>query len=614
MRSLTKARLKHALGYSPFLRLMVFNVWFRSVILVIVVGGLAVALSLPEVWVVSRPGFHPVIRVSALSLAQAWALRQAAARATRLGRNESALMSYRSAVAHNPASLELNRGFFRSALLCPPTPQLSRDVRRQAPWLLRLTRTNLAEVELVARAYDHCRLPEAAIGVLSRHENDLAAPLQALYFKALIDHGQLNRFAERWRAWASRLADTPELGLLRLAYQAGWGTPEQATEARQSLSAVTGASAEQANRILLQLARLRRDPAACEQALRRLRQAKKDQLRDHATLWHVLIDAGRDAEAAQFVDSADQVPVSVAETVALAEVCLRLNLVSRARALLAQSLEADGFAPIVCARYGTLLIQTGDWAGLRALALKIRSRPDLPNSILAFGYFMEGRADLGEGRRETAELAFQRMAAFDFEIPELGLAFAQGLVNVGLVDPAMTALAKLESRMDSAPEFWTIYASAALRQTNLLSVLRATRRLYELEPFDPIVVNNYAMALLVERTDPPTALQLTSSLMARSNVVPAMKVNHAFALLQNDRVQEAKQELDAAPFLALDPAEQTQFCLARFEACARLNLTGDAWLCRDLIQVPLLYPSQQRWLEEAEKVLPPRSVAVPPEP
>jgi hypothetical protein len=93
MRERTKMRLALRLGYSPFLRLLVFNVWFRSAVIVLVFTALLLGLAIPKIWTVTPEGVYPVCKVRLLDLIRSRTLRHAAERAVAAGQPDAALPS-----------------------------------------------------------------------------------------------------------------------------------------------------------------------------------------------------------------------------------------------------------------------------------------------------------------------------------------------------------------------------------------------------------------------------------------------------------------------------------------------------------------------------------------
>src|SRR5437899_1735838 len=109
-----KQKLAAKLIYSPFLRLVLFNFWFRLAFFCFAGLLIFLALFLPRIWQVTPPGFLPVVTISGLDMAQAWSLKRSALRATSAGNFELAADAWNTAIANNPANPELIRGALRN--------------------------------------------------------------------------------------------------------------------------------------------------------------------------------------------------------------------------------------------------------------------------------------------------------------------------------------------------------------------------------------------------------------------------------------------------------------------------------------------------------------------
>jgi thioredoxin-like negative regulator of GroEL len=607
-------RLALRLGYSPFLRLLVFNVWFRSAVIVLVFTALLLGLAIPKIWTVTPEGVYPVCKVRLLDLIRSRTLRHAAERAVAAGQPDAALPSWRGAATYNPGEADLLRGFLRSALAAKVTPELAQETLQVSRQLFHLARTNQADVELVVSGYERFQLDHATVELLAPEENELAPALEAAYLKAIFNQGELARFRTRWKVAEARLPKQPELDLYRAAAVLSSGAKEQVDAAKAQLIAASTAGPHQvtANRLLLLTGRQAGDVGGCVAVLGRLISAKQDTLRDHLTCWQALVEKGREAEARQLMQTYPKAPQTIADTLDLTDLCDRVGMHKRALELLNWTVATYGYSSTVCARYSASLIGARDWAGLRSLALKLRGQPGLPNSLQAFSYYMEGQAELGEGHREAAEVAFDRISTVDTENPDLGLALASGLLEIGLSIQALAALTRLEDQLQYRADYWNVLARLATAQTNTVLLLRATQKAFELQPHDPLAKNNYATSLLLERANPTEALRLASAALAEMPTNLLAQLNHAAALAQNDRAPEARELLDRLDPARLSPAQRSQYYLAQFEAACRLNRSQEAWKFRESIRVEHLYPPQIRWLEEKTRALPPRSLAAPP--
>ena len=76
-------------------------------------------------------------------------------------------------------------------------------------------------------------------------------------------------------------------------------------------------------------------------------------------------------------------------------------------------------------------------------------------------------------------------------------------------------------------------------------MLESSRRALALDPKDPRAANNRAAALIFARRSLPEAVQLTFENVARFPTNNTYALNHAMALIDNDRLAEARRVLSA---------------------------------------------------------------------
>jgi hypothetical protein len=116
-------------------------------------------------------------------------------------------------------------------------------------------------------------------------------------------------------------------------------------------------------------------------------------------------------------------------------------------------------------------------------------------------------------------------------------------------------------------------------------------------------MNNYAATLLIMRRNPEEAVRLTLQLLAQNPASPVARVNHAAALLLNERVAEAENLLRSVPTNALNRAQISLYNLDLFEMKVRLGHLENAKALLDLIEERYLYPPQREWLTKLRKQL-----------
>lgn len=599
-----RQRLKHRLAnrfiYSPFLRLLVFKPWFRVAVLMFLALLVFLSLFLPKIWRQTPAGFHPIVRVSGLDLLQAWSLQRAARRAAAAGLHEQAAYAWRAAIANNPADPELLRGALRT-LGQNPNPNRRTDApqaARQALWLLRLTQTNLSDLELVAEVLPSLGLHQTLAPLLSERLDRLTPRLQAAYLKLLFTQGRWEEFADRWAALNSTPLADAELPLYHDAFLAGAKSGAEADAARARLQAALATPEHRtlAAQLLLEGASRRGDLAEYERVFRELQAREEETLLDHARYWRLLAASGRKDEAAAAARSCTRQPESAAELVALAEACDAIGARDLALERLAEQAESFGHSIDVWATFANLLLAEQRWDELRDVALGMRQRGGAGPTLTGMSFIFEGCAEHGLGRSTAAEDAFARAARYRLDDGPVLLAAARRLLQIGYAEPARELLLRSQDQFPENAEFWQLLSQAAEETKDEQTLALACERFYTLQPHDPVAALRQAAALILTRQRPAEAVKLTLQVYLQHPQSVAARVNHAFALVLNHRADEAASLLQAINPDALDPRERAAYDAAWVEVFTAQGRDADARRLSRQINLDFLFPSQRHRL------------------
>jgi hypothetical protein len=601
-----KNRLARRLTYNYFLRLLLFSFWFRLAFLGLVAMLVFLALFLPKIWRVSEAGTNPVVKISGLDLAQAWSLKRTARREGIAGRFDRAHYAWFSAVANNPADREAVRGLLSNLLHAPEVePGTFRTAFGQSYWLLHLTRTNAADRELVAVLFQMNQLHEPLISLLQPFSESLSPREEAAYLKALFWQSKMMDFGTYLGRKRAGWADA-ELPLFEMAYLAGWGPDGERDEPLDKLRALLDDPAQRvlANRLQLVVSSKREDLPGFNSSFERLRNLGEDTLSDHIAYWRVLGLQGRKEEARQLALASSKLPKSGRELALLLDACAALDLPDKTR----QAFRAFGqdFAQSeeVWLRYAEFLAAQEQWDELRALAVQMRGLVRVSQVLLAYSYFLEGRAELELRRQTPAEAAFAQMAQLWEGQPALSLSVSGTLVKLGYPAHASALLAKSEEHLQHSFDYWHALFTVANQLKNPELLLKSAVRQYELKPENISVINNYAAALLVNRKQPELAIRLTIECLAAFPGSVAARINHSFALLLNNRIEEARSMLAGIDMKTLTPEEATSFNLASLQTLDPATDRNAAWQTLERIDKKHLFSTQIDWLEQSRKKLP----------
>ncbi len=577
-------------------------------------GGLLVffvmlAILVPKIWVTTPKGFFPVVKASGLDLLQSASLRRTARSAGARGDFGVAAQAWESALANNLADVRNLRGFL--GLIAgedAPDPRWRLGAVQRSGLLLGITGTNVADLELAARALERFDLTGWITENLGARASDLSPAGHAVLGRAWFRSGDMASFDAWWEAHGKTLADDPEIRLYRDAWQVGWGPAVDAGPARDRLVA---ASADPALRVtalrLLMAAQARAlDVDGYEAGLAALVDLRRDLLVDHTRRWLLLMAAGRAADARDAASRATVAPATEAEVVELTSVWRRLGAAELAAEFAVRQLgEFPELAPAWLNIAGTFA-DARRWDDLRVLAQRMRNSRGVDVRLAGYAYFLEGLAEDGLELRPRAEISFDRMVENPPEDPVLILQAALAMQQRGYPVPAGRLLQSLETDRAGDPGYWVRVAAHAFETRDADTILHACRRAHELRPDDPALASNHAAALLAARTNAAQAVTLTVDLLARRPELIAFRLNHALALILNARHAEGLAALDAIPPESLTPAERSGWNLGRFEALLAAGRIEEARVSASRVDRRDLFGPQAAWFEGAVARLDPR--------
>ncbi len=595
------------LPFDPWFR----RTWFQWTFLVALTLVITVTLGALKIWRTTPPGFSPVVRVSWLDKAQAQSLRRSAVEFEAAGRSEAAAQAWQSAIANDPANPDLLRGAFRQLVAAEQiSPRWVPKTVAQTAWLLRLSRTNQADVELVAEVYDRYELSSTLLAVLDSRKEALKPREEAAYLKALFRLQRMDQFAQRWQAASDRLPPDPRLALFHAAYLVGWGPPETMGEGRRHLEEALAHPQQRmdANRLHMALCAKSADVPGYTAGLGRLQEWHADRAEDHAGLWQLMLSTGQAEEARRLAEEYVRPPLVPWEAIRLAEVYLRLGMRDYARRFLQRYAPEFGNTDTPWAQrlwmiYSDVLIHTQGWQELSEVALHMRLNPSLAVNLGAFSYYIEGRALQGLGDQGQAAFAFTKAAQVPFKQPHLAFKIALDLLKLGYPNQASDIMVPLESEFAQNAEYWQGLFEIAYARKEASMLFKAASRACALRPEDPVCQNNYAASLLINRQRPAEAGKLTLALLSRNPALLASRINHSYALAMNRRFDEAEVLLKTVDLAQLSPFELTMFYFTAFEVHAGRGDSERARQDSAQVNTNLLFPSQVRWLEQARLAL-----------
>jgi predicted Zn-dependent protease len=229
------------------------------------------------------------------------------------------------------------------------------------------------------------------------------------------------------------------------------------------------------------------------------------------------------------------------------------------------------------------------------------------DALAGYSYYLEGCAELGLSRTAVADGVFRKVAQYPVENRALALSMARSLLKLGFAAVARDLLLPLESNFGEKAEYWHEVLGVAYQLKDPKLMATAASAAYRLQPGNATCANNYAAALLVNRDRPEEAVALTLQFLGRFPDSIAAKINHALALLMNQRKGEAEEMLKSIATDKLSAQEANSFHLAWFELSLDREQYDRAWEASDRIVAKHLFPNQLTRLEEMRQRLPRRT-------
>lgn len=581
----------------------------RFLIAITLVGLLAISigLMLPKIWVTSNSGVNPVIRISALDYIQARSLASSGQALEASGRFAEATQCWRSAIANDPANFHLSERFIFCILNQKDVSQQSiYEGVNQAVWLLHITRTNSASVAIAARMFTAADLHEEAWKLLTRSNTPINSDALRFLAIAAFETDQSDSFAKIWDSNQERFRDDAELQLYHSAWRAIWGPPTQSAAALEFLTQACKSSAYQvlALRLKIVVEAHRLDSDRLDGALAELQELRGDRVQEHVRSWllHDYLGQHQIARAKAMAYAVPPRSVLQAELLLKAwkQIGLHEFLVQFAKTQL------DGFrnSPRIWVDLARILYASKHWDDLRSLAAHIRSIHQLAPLLGGYTDFLDGLSEYGLQNQERADQLFKNILRNPPADAGLAYEAADILADMGQTVIAQTLLLPHEAVLGDRPYYWVKLAvcAHANRQADLL--LAAAKRGYALAPRDLALANNYALALLIDRSQPAEAIRLTVELIAAFPKSPSIRIHHALALIRNGRLLDGRRTLSSIRLDSLGPEERTYWYLAQFEAAVASREFGRARKCLKAIDSQFLFRPQIDWLTEAAQNLP----------
>lgn len=600
-----KRKVPRAVQTNYLLHLLFYETKFRWAVIACFTLFIGMGVMLPKVYTTSPPQYDHTIKVSGLDLLQASVLRRSAKAAEAGGRLNEALPIWLAALANNQASIESARGFV-GALTQQPVPDRAwlAPGRWQSMSLLRLTRTNAADLDLAVRFHALYDQQEWIVATLEKSDAPIGPSTTTAYLEALFLSGRMEKFAQAWNQRGSSVAGDTAAALYHAAWQAGWGPAGEAPGGRTRLESALAdaASRHLALSLLVRVHHKTLDLVSFEKRLAELADLHHDTIKDHMLHWQLLEVVGRKADAAALARSYTARPQTPVEAEQLLAVFTRLGLYNEGLNFFGQQMEDFKQHPVIWVRMGELLAAGKLWESMRSMAMEVRQDERLKEVLGNYGGFLMGIAEHGLGHLGMAKDAFDQFVALPPPNPMISFQSAVTLNRLGYPEAAAVLLKRLESVAGNDLAFWKQVQLAAFESRQAELLLAACEKVHAMAP-DTVSMSNLAAALLMMRERPADAVQLTLDVIDRAPNSRIAQVNHALALVQNGRTADSERILRSVSATGMSDGDRTMLAFSWFQCHLQAGRANEAVTVAEKVDLRHLFPPQVRWFGTAQESL-----------
>ncbi len=586
------------------IRIVLKDPWFLRIAVVCMAGIVALALFVPKIWNTAPPWHKTPMKISGLDVVQSWSLRRAAEARAREGKLQESMAAWRGAILNTPADTEVYRGMLKTLID-------SKERRREyIPFavgegraLLELSRTNNADLELMASFFRRFELFDWELAMLRGATGHMTAAGNRLLAEALFFSGDAERFKTVWDQNTADFSNDSRLALVHTAWAAAWGPPGGLLPARRALAEACKdpQMGSYADKLQLQVSYNLSDITTYKPTLDRLIDVHEDRAADHVHYWKLLLDSGRGAEAADLARKYSDTPLTAHEAFQMAAVFDALKLTEYAAEFLAKQLLVFRDDVELWVSRAEMLSKLRRWDELRETSVTMRNERRLARRLTSYSYYVDGVVEYSLGERENAGRAFGKILESPLPSPAMALKAAANLRAMGFADIATQLLKTNESAFSNQKEFWQQLSISAYASRDSELLQRAAKRCYELEPTSAQMINDYAAALIANRTQPDEAVTLTLRLVTLDPDRVGYQINHAMALILNRRMDEAERilnRIDASNLIGLDA---TLIHYSRFDIAVQRSQQGRAKEEAAKIERQFLLPVELRYIDDSLK-------------
>lgn len=580
---------------SRFCLLLISSPWFRRSIALCLIIAIGVPLSTVKFFRSTPAHVNLEYRMSVLDWFQAKAFARAARTSEGSIGREDRFGRWRMAIANNPGSLELNRSYLESLMTFDSMRFDWHDAIRTSLWLQKLSKTNLTDLELACRTFEHYRLDHMVIDIVEAYEGEPSQTIEECYLSALFGMGEYEKFRDYSQVVGSEKRESVSLSLSQAASNLIVGDSGESKEAQAILDVAkqNWQTTDLAHRLQLRVSFENKDLPGFLSSWSQVLNNFADTTQDNIMLWEMLRQAGRIEDARTAARSYNRRPRTSNEVTGIADALTKLGMGETALAYLENYSTVFGFQEANWHAQALHLMREGNWDKLARLSVVIRSSADVTMPLIAFSYFIEGKAEYERNRFAAAKVAFATIENFSMLESYLGLYVGSNLWDLGFVEAAFAAVYPERERYRNNLSFWDLLFDVSVALGRQGAMLQAAQNLYRLDPLNGQYRFHYASILLSQRIQLEEALALTFSAATQFSDRVAIQLNYGQALMLNDRDQEAKNILISIDEGRFSPEERNAYNFVLAELHFREKLYKAAWASLQKVDGDLLLPGDR---------------------
>ena len=567
--------------------------WAAGICLSILVGVLLVDAKL---WRSTPDHIEPVIRISVLDWIQSRSHHSQAEKIIEGKARGDLIHTLKMAINADRGNPSLNRQYLQALIKHARKRGHIEEAIRSIQWTLELTRTNALDLQLACDVFEHYHLDALRLETIQNFQGARTPAIEKAYLEALFSNHRLDDVKNCLAAAGSAGTTDPELRLYHAAMLdvSDAGSPARDSRALLDQAAEVERTAELASRLQLYLAESEKNLPLFESAFARLIHRFDDTPRDHIRYWSLLKDTGHLAKAQDAAKAYVFRPFTTEEVIQIANAFTKLELKSLAYQYLVNYADEFDLSESNRIAQASILIENEDWNKLHRLALSIRSQEDASSGGLSYSYFLQGRALIGENREEEAEKAFARIPEFSMAESEFAFFVGSNLLALGYPQHASKILSQERDRYRNSIIYWELMKNVARALDQANQMILATENLCRLDPENRSYLKDTITLIIVQRHRTDEALALTTEALERYPNDPAIRLNHGYALLLNDRLPDAISLLSSIEEADLEIEDRHRFFLAWMEFHFRSKDYNEAWRTGRQVAPKKLFPQERK--------------------